>query len=87
MTIDGDPFDLVMLDPPYDHEPLAPVIAAAMRHLASDGLLILEHASRRVLPAVESARATRTIRSGDSALTMFESDRSADRNTGDEQPE
>ena len=71
-AIDGDPFDLVMLDPPYEHEPLAAAIDAAMRHLAADGLLVLEHASRRLLPGVPAARPFRTIRSGDSALTMFE---------------
>ena len=70
--IDGDPFDLVMLDPPYDFEALSDVIGAAVRHLVPNGLLILEHASRRVLPEVSGARAVRTVRSGDSALTMFE---------------
>jgi 16S rRNA (guanine966-N2)-methyltransferase len=71
-AIDGDPFDLVMLDPPYEHEPLAAAIDAAVRHLAADGLLVLEHASRRPPPAVALARPFRTLRSGDSALTMFE---------------
>ena len=46
-------FDLVMLDPPYDFEPLAAVVGAAARQLAPDGLLILEHASRRAVPAVD----------------------------------
>ena len=71
-AIDGDPFDLVMLDPPYDHAPLAAVIDTAVGHLAPGGLLILEHAFRRALPAVAAARPTRIVRSGDSALTMFE---------------
>ena len=66
------PFDVVVLDPPYDFEPLASVIETAMRHLAPDGLLILEHAFRRAMPAVMGARVTRTVRSGDSALTMFQ---------------
>jgi 16S rRNA (guanine966-N2)-methyltransferase len=71
-AIDGDPFDLVLLDPPYEHEPLAAALDAAARHLAVGGLLVLEHASRRQLPAVASARPSRTLRSGDSSLTMFE---------------
>jgi 16S rRNA G966 N2-methylase RsmD len=62
----------VVLDPPYEFEPLGPVVEAALRFLAPDGLLILEHAFRRALPAVAGARVTRTVRSGDSALTMFE---------------
>src|SRR5262245_15337564 len=46
-ALDGDPFDLVVLDPPYEHDPLVPAIDAAARHLVADGLLVLEHASRR----------------------------------------
>jgi 16S rRNA (guanine966-N2)-methyltransferase len=71
-AFDGNPFDVVVLDPPYAHEPLLPAIDAAARHLAPDGLLVLEHAARRPLPAVTSARPVRSLRSGDSALTMFE---------------
>ena len=69
---DGDPFDLVMLDPPYDFAALAAVIDAAARHLAPGGLLILEHAARGIPPVVSGAHPVRTVRSGDSALTMFE---------------
>jgi 16S rRNA (guanine966-N2)-methyltransferase len=72
--IDGDPFDLVMLDPPYDYQPLAAALGAAARHLAPEGWLILEHATRRTLPAIDGAQAVRTIRSGDSALTIFSPD-------------
>jgi 16S rRNA (guanine966-N2)-methyltransferase len=67
-----EPFDVVVLDPPYDFEPLAAVLATALRQLAPGGLLILEHAFRRAVPAVPGARVTRTVRSGDSALTMIE---------------
>lgn len=66
------PFDVVVLDPPYDFEPLAAVIETAARHLAPGGLLILEHAFRRAAPTLPGARVTRTVRSGDSALTLFE---------------
>ena len=69
--IDG-PFDLVALDPPYDFAPLAATLALALRQLAPGGLLILEHAFRRAVPPVPGARMTRTVRSGDSALTMFD---------------
>jgi 16S rRNA (guanine966-N2)-methyltransferase len=70
--IDGDPFDLVMLDPPYDFTAVAELIDAAVLHLAPGGLLILEHAVRRPAPVVQAAVAVRTVRSGDSALTLFE---------------
>ena len=70
--IAGSPFELVVLDPPYDFEPLGGVVAAAASHVARAGVLILEHASRRPVPEVADARAVRTIRAGDSALTFFE---------------
>jgi 16S rRNA (guanine(966)-N(2))-methyltransferase RsmD len=70
--VTGGPFDVVVLDPPYDYEPLAATLALALRQLAPGGLLVLEHACRRAVPAVEGGRAIRTVRSGDSALTMFE---------------
>ena len=70
--IDGDPFDLVILDPPYAFAASDEVIAAAARHLAPSGLVILEHAWRREVPVAAGLRAIRTVRSGDSALTLFE---------------
>jgi 16S rRNA (guanine(966)-N(2))-methyltransferase RsmD len=70
--IDGDPFDLVILDPPYAFTAFADVVGAAARHLAPGGLVILEHAWRRELPMITGLRAARTVRSGDSALTLFE---------------
>jgi 16S rRNA (guanine966-N2)-methyltransferase len=65
-------FDVVVLDPPYDFEPLGQVLDAAVGHLAPGGVLILEHAHRRRVPAIAGARLMRTVRSGDSALTMVE---------------
>jgi 16S rRNA (guanine966-N2)-methyltransferase len=70
--IDGTPFDLVMLDPPYEFGALASVVSAAARHLAPGGVLILEHATRRTPPQAEGVRLLRSVRSGDSTLTMFE---------------
>jgi 16S rRNA (guanine966-N2)-methyltransferase len=68
----GNPFDLIVLDPPYAFEPLSQVMGAATHQLAPGGLLILEHASRRLPPPVDGAIVVRTVRSGDSALTLFE---------------
>src|SRR5438132_3153323 len=42
-------FDVVLLDPPYDLEPTR-VLAAAGEVMASDGVLVLEHARRRAAP-------------------------------------
>jgi len=71
-TIDGDLFDVIMIDPPYDFESLAAIVSSAARVLAPGGVLVVEHASRRPVPAAEGAVPFRTVRSGDSALTMFE---------------
>ena len=69
--ITGGLFDLIVLDPPYDFEPLRDVLIAAAGQLDADGLMVLEHAFRRPVPVAANARVTRTVRSGDSALTMF----------------
>jgi 16S rRNA (guanine(966)-N(2))-methyltransferase RsmD len=64
-------FDLVLLDPPYDHD-AADAIAAVARLLAANGTLVLEHARRSPAPsAVGELTRTREIVSGDSALTLY----------------
>jgi 16S rRNA (guanine(966)-N(2))-methyltransferase RsmD len=70
--IAGDPFELIIMDPPYGFEPLAAAIAAAAPHLAPGGRLVLEHARRRAVPDAAGVRVVRTVLSGDSALTIFE---------------
>jgi 16S rRNA (guanine(966)-N(2))-methyltransferase RsmD len=72
--LDYSPFNIIVLDPPYEFEPMASVLESASRHLAPDGLLVLEHASRCAAPQVPGLRTMRTVRSGDSALTLFERD-------------
>jgi len=64
-------FDLVLLDPPYDHD-TARVIASVARLLAANGTLVLEHARRRPAPAaVAGLTRTREVVSGDSALALY----------------
>jgi 16S rRNA (guanine(966)-N(2))-methyltransferase RsmD len=70
--IDGGRYDLVVMDPPYDFEPLGDVVALAAAQLADEGMLVLEHAARRPAPAAAGTRTRRTVRSGDSALTFYE---------------
>jgi 16S rRNA (guanine966-N2)-methyltransferase len=65
------PFDIMIFDPPYDDE-IDPVIAAAARHLAPGGVVVLEHARRRA--TAERAGTLQRIRelsSGDSGLTFY----------------
>jgi 16S rRNA (guanine966-N2)-methyltransferase len=69
---DDDIFDIVLLDPPYD-EPPDLVIPIAAGLLAADGVLVLEHAKRRIAPASASSVArSRQIVSGDSVLSFYE---------------
>jgi 16S rRNA (guanine966-N2)-methyltransferase len=68
----GGPFDLVVLDPPYDVPDLATLVERAAAQLAPDGVVVLEHAWRRAAPAqLAGACLTRTVRAGDSALSVF----------------
>jgi 16S rRNA (guanine(966)-N(2))-methyltransferase RsmD len=64
-------FDLILLDPPYDIGDVHSVLDRAAGLLASDGVLVLERATR-VEPDVPSTLArVRDVKSGDSTLTMF----------------
>ena len=64
-------FDLVLCDPPYDHEPaaLGPLLGPL---LADDGVLVWETSSRTPPPEVPglAQRTTRTY--GSARLTLFE---------------
>jgi 16S rRNA (guanine(966)-N(2))-methyltransferase RsmD len=66
-------FDVILLDPPYAEPDLERVVTRAGAWLASDGLLVLEHARRRVAPlAAGDLTRTRVVLSGDSALSFYQ---------------
>jgi 16S rRNA (guanine(966)-N(2))-methyltransferase RsmD len=67
----GGPFDIVVLDPPYDYAHLEAAVANAATQLADDGIVILEHAARLAAPQPDGLRLTRTVTSGDSALSFY----------------
>jgi 16S rRNA (guanine(966)-N(2))-methyltransferase RsmD len=67
----GGPFDLIVIDPPYDARWIGEAVAAAARQLASGGVLVLEHAWRQPPPAVPALKLVRTRRAGDSALSIY----------------
>jgi 16S rRNA (guanine(966)-N(2))-methyltransferase RsmD len=69
--IQGPPFDLVWLDPPYDVGGTATLLSAAARVLARDGLLVLERSTRREPATPAELTRTRDVKSGDSTLTFF----------------
>ena len=65
-------FDLIVLDPPYDMAGVHDVLAAAAGHLAEDGVLVLERATRRTPDVPASLTIAREVRSGDSTLTFLQ---------------
>jgi 16S rRNA (guanine(966)-N(2))-methyltransferase RsmD len=67
----GGPFDIVVLDPPYDYADLEEAVRDAAGQRAPDGLVVLEHSSRVTPPQPGGLTLTRTVTSGDSALTFY----------------
>jgi 16S rRNA (guanine966-N2)-methyltransferase len=70
-TLASRSFDIVVLDPPYAQPDIETVMARLAGVVAPGGWLVVEHAARRVPAAAGGLRSVRTIRSGDSALTLF----------------
>ena len=65
------PFDIVLLDPPYDH-PAAEALTGVDALVAPDGLVVFEHAKRAPVPdSVGRLTLTRDLVSGDSALAFY----------------
>ena len=67
------PFDLVLLDPPYDADPemLSDTLRDAARLTGAGGLIVLERASRREPAVPDGLDRTRDVVAGDSALTFL----------------
>jgi 16S rRNA (guanine(966)-N(2))-methyltransferase RsmD len=65
-------FDVILLDPPYQDVDLDSCVSRAATWLAPGGLLVLEHARRRMSPprAGDLTR-MRVVHSGDSALSLY----------------
>lgn len=68
---DFAPFDIVLLDPPYD-ESLTAALQGIDEVVAPGGMVVLEHAHRR-LPPERSGRLgrVRELQAGDSALAFY----------------
>jgi 16S rRNA (guanine966-N2)-methyltransferase len=70
----GGPFDIIVLDPPYEYAQLAEAVRDAESQRAEGGVVVLEHASRVAPPPPDGRmlmRLTRTLTSGDSALSFY----------------
>ena len=69
----GEPFDLIILDPPYAHDSAAQALAAAAPLAGPSTRVIVEHAARFAAPsAVEGLQLRRTVKAGDSALSFYD---------------
>lgn len=65
------PFDIILLDPPYDH-PAAEALTGVDALVAPEGLVVFEHARRAPVPnEVGRLVLTRDLVSGDSALAFY----------------
>jgi 16S rRNA (guanine966-N2)-methyltransferase len=65
------PFDMIFLDPPYAYPAVDALLTAAAARLAEGGVVILERATRVILPGVPSLTWLRDVRSVDSTLSFF----------------
>lgn len=66
------PFDLVLLDPPYDYHELDGALAEAAALVRPGGLVVLEHARRREVPtAAGGLELRRQVTAGDSQLAFY----------------
>jgi 16S rRNA (guanine966-N2)-methyltransferase len=71
LASEGAAYDLVLCDPPYDHDRAAELGPLLARALAPDGLLVYETAAA-VEPVVEGLRVRTSRRYGSARLTLFE---------------
>jgi len=67
----GGPFDIIVLDPPYDYAALAAAVRDAAGQRNPGAVMVLEHASRVAPPVPDGLTVTRTVKSGDSALSFY----------------
>ncbi len=73
--LSSEPFDLVLVDPPYADvagpaaKAVERLVAAGL--LANDGVLVLEHASRDKAPAIAGLESSALRAYGDTSLTFY----------------
>jgi 16S rRNA (guanine966-N2)-methyltransferase len=71
--LNGQVFDLIILDPPYAVTAAAEALDAAGLLAGRETRVIVEHASRYAAPAGQAGLGlTRTVKAGDSSLSFYE---------------
>ena len=71
--LDGQVFDLIILDPPYAHDAATEALTSAGALAAAGTRVVIEHAARHAPPDAHAGlRRARTVAAGDSALSFYE---------------
>jgi 16S rRNA (guanine966-N2)-methyltransferase len=69
---DIGPWDLAMLDPPYESRAMVAPLQALVPNLAPGAMVVVKHFWRTELPPVDRLVAIRTRRFGETSLTFLE---------------
>jgi 16S rRNA (guanine966-N2)-methyltransferase len=71
---DRGPWDLAVLDPPYDTRAMVAPLRALVPHLAADASVVVKHFWRTQTPEVEGLAVERQRRFGETMLTFLRSE-------------
>lgn len=69
-TSQGQLFDIILLDPPYNDVKLS-TVSLLTRHLKSNGLMVLSHPGRESAPTVNGVVVVDSSTYGDAALAIY----------------
>jgi 16S rRNA (guanine966-N2)-methyltransferase len=69
---EGDRFDLVVLDPPYEERAILPPLEGLVPLLASPATVVVKHFWRTPVPVPDGLRTWRDRRFGETTLTFLE---------------
>lgn len=69
---DGGPWDLVILDPPYQAHAIVAALEALVPHLAPHATVVVKHFWRTEVPVVDRLAVTRQRRFGETMLSYLE---------------
>ena len=67
----ADPFDVILLDPPYDDPQIGGILSAIASQLRPGGILVLERSKRAPSLETPTLVVVRTVKVGDSVLDFY----------------
>ena len=68
----GVPFDLILLDPPYEAPEIGAILSVMAQHLRINGTLVLERSKRASIEDSADLTPVRSLKSGDSVLDFYQ---------------